>query len=42
MFNGIEDYKLGGSEKKNYGCLILTFISCVLILFGVLIGLLIS
>jgi hypothetical protein len=38
MFDGMEDYNLDGSEKKNYGCLIISTISIVLILFGIFVG----
>lgn len=41
MFDGIEDYNLDGTLKKNYGCMIISLIGIGLILFGILIGYLI-
>jgi hypothetical protein len=41
MFDGIEDYNLKGTPKKNYGCMIISLISVGLILFGIFIGYLI-
>ena len=38
MFDGLDDYNFDGSEKKNYGCLIITIICGILILCGVFIG----
>ena len=38
MFDGIEDYNLDGTPKKNYGCVVIISIGVGLILFGILLG----
>lgn len=38
MFEGIENYNFDGSEKKDYGCLIISGIAITLFLFGVFVG----